>query len=77
MEYCEKHNILCNLERGPYCSECARTEDGQLRKPCEIMPFDRYEDGKGFIHATGYEIYNTWTGSWRPEYEDELEEEPA
>lgn len=33
------------------------------------MPCDRYEDGMGFIHATGRAIVYT-DGSWDYEYED-------
>lgn len=33
------------------------------------MPCDRYEDGVGFIHATGRAIVYT-DGSWDYEYED-------
>lgn len=32
------------------------------------MPFDRFEDGIGFIHATGYDCFVN--GEWRTEYED-------
>lgn len=37
------------------------------------MPFDRYEQGTGFIHATGYECFVD--GEWMMEYEDGIFED--
>lgn len=38
------------------------------------MPFDRFEDGIGFIHATGYEV-KLESGEWILEYEDDVIED--
>lgn len=38
------------------------------------MPFDKFDDSNGFIHATGYEIM-TEDGQWQVEYEDDLFED--
>lgn len=48
------------------------TEGEFLRHRLNHMPFDKYEDGKGFIHATGWE-YLEVNGDWVTEYEDDLE----
>lgn len=33
------------------------------------MPFDKYSDGTGFVHATGFDCMFD-DGEWRTEYED-------
>lgn len=37
----------------------------------EGMPFDRYDRESGFVHATGREYWDSFTESWRTEYEDD------
>lgn len=39
------------------------------------MPFNRFEDGVGFIHATGYDCLVD--GQWMTEYEDNIFEDAA
>lgn len=39
------------------------------------MPFDRFEDGIGYIHATGYDCLVD--GQWMTEYEDNIFEDAA
>lgn len=35
------------------------------------MPFDRFDNEKGFVHATGREYWDPFPGCWRAEYEDD------
>ena len=35
------------------------------------MPFDKFDRGEGFIHATGFEYWDDYPGCWRVEYEDD------
>lgn len=46
------------------------TEAGKATRRVQLknMPFDRFEDGVGFIHATGYDCLVD--GQWMTEYED-------
>ena len=44
---------------------------GRIRYMNGPMPFDRFDMGTGFIHATGREYYDDFTQSWRTEYEDD------
>ena len=46
-------------------------ENGILYHDLDSMPFDRFEDGKGFIHATGREWWDETHQQWVTEYEDE------
>ncbi len=46
-------------------------ENGIIFHELDHMPFDRYEDGVGFIHATGREWFCTSDGHWNIEWEDD------
>ncbi len=48
------------------------TEGEYLKYRLNEMPFDRFENGKGFIHATGWEFLDE-DGEWYIEYEDDFE----
>jgi len=53
------------------------TEAGKATRRVQLknMPFDRFEDGVGFIHATGYDCLVD--GQWMTEYEDNIFEDAA
>ena len=40
------------------------------RRALETMPLDRFDQGVGFVHATGYDYRIPSDGTWRTEYED-------
>ena len=44
-------------------------KDGELCHYLDQMPFDIFEDGRGFIHALGYEVWSEECQRWRPAYE--------
>lgn len=48
------------------------TEAGKATRRVQLknMPFDRFEDGIGYIHATGYDCLVD--GQWMTEYEDNI-----
>lgn len=45
-------------------------EDGILFHDLDEVPFDKYEDGTGFIHATGREWWDENHQIWLTEYEE-------
>lgn len=53
------------------------TEAGKATRRVQLknMPFDRFEDGIGYIHATGYDCLVD--GQWMTEYEDNIFEDAA
>lgn len=52
-----------------------KTEAGKATRRVQLknMPFDRFEDGIGYIHATGYDCLVD--GQWMTEYEDNVFED--
>lgn len=54
-----------------------KTEAGKATRRVQLknMPFDRFEDGIGYIHATGYDCLVD--GQWMTEYEDNIFEDAA
>lgn len=57
--------------------EMKNTEAGKATRRVQLknMPFDRFEDGIGYIHATGYDCLVD--GQWMTEYEDNIFEDAA
>jgi len=43
------------------------------KRMLDEVPCDKYVEGKGFVHATGFEILVEGLGWW-PEFEDDLDE---
>ena len=68
-DFCIRSRFLVNFDVVKWLSECPdefEIEDGVVYHFLESMPFDRHDDFKGWIHATGREF---WNGSqWETEY---------
>ena len=55
------------------CKAYNGEEYGVVCHHLDEMPFDRYENGRGFIHATGWEYLES-NGDWVNEYEDDTDD---
>ena len=68
-DFCIRSRFRVNFDVVKWLSECPdefEIEDGVVYHFLETMPFDRYDDERGWYHATGREF---WNGrQWETEY---------